>query len=307
MTRYGQHVNDLETSQREKARPDQVENNAGGYVFQLDCWARLDRFLILGSEGGTYYVDEKRHTKQAAEAVKACLATDGPRTVARIVEISESGRAHKNDPAIFALAMAAGSADAKTRQAALNALPKVCRIGTHLFHFVADVGNFRRWGRSLRKAIARWYTARQPSDLAHQLIKYQSRDKWSHKNVLQLAHPTPPTTVHGALFRYVVRGLEKFPDQHPKRDSIKSADTTIIKDLPGIIAAFEEIHSPGVDVKRAAKLITEQRLPHECVPNEMKDKPEIWAALLPHMGLTAMIRNLGKMSNVGLLKPMSAA
>jgi len=31
---------------------DMVANNAGGFVFKLDEWKQLDRFLILGSEGG---------------------------------------------------------------------------------------------------------------------------------------------------------------------------------------------------------------------------------------------------------------
>ena len=33
---------------------DQVQNSAGGCVFAVDKWDRLRRFLILGSEGGTY-------------------------------------------------------------------------------------------------------------------------------------------------------------------------------------------------------------------------------------------------------------
>jgi len=45
---------------------DQVENDAGGYVYSLDDWKRLDRFLILGSEGGTYYVRETRFTFENA-------------------------------------------------------------------------------------------------------------------------------------------------------------------------------------------------------------------------------------------------
>ena len=38
---------------------NQVPNSAGGYAWQLDDWARLDRFLVLGCEGGTYYVAER--------------------------------------------------------------------------------------------------------------------------------------------------------------------------------------------------------------------------------------------------------
>ena len=46
------------TSQGEPlpGRTDSVKNNAGGFGFAVDKWQRLRRFLILGSEGGTYYV-----------------------------------------------------------------------------------------------------------------------------------------------------------------------------------------------------------------------------------------------------------
>ena len=41
-------------------------NNAGGVTFKLDDWERLNRFLILGSEGGTYYVGERKLTAAPA-------------------------------------------------------------------------------------------------------------------------------------------------------------------------------------------------------------------------------------------------
>ncbi|VDP54004.1 unnamed protein product [Soboliphyme baturini] len=36
----------------------QVRNYAGGFVFKVDEITRVRRFLILGVEGGTYYVKE---------------------------------------------------------------------------------------------------------------------------------------------------------------------------------------------------------------------------------------------------------
>src|SRR5258706_11451678 len=84
----------------------QVPNSAGGYAYAVDDWKRLDRFLILGSEGGSYYATEHKLTVENAAAVVRCIVADGQRTVKRIVEISESGRAPKNDPAILALALA---------------------------------------------------------------------------------------------------------------------------------------------------------------------------------------------------------
>src|SRR5688572_12683761 len=75
-----------------------VANDAGGYVYALDDWARLDRFLILGSEGGTFYASELRLTRENATVVQRCIAADGARAVVRIVEISVSVRAPKQEP-----------------------------------------------------------------------------------------------------------------------------------------------------------------------------------------------------------------
>ena len=59
--------------------------------------------------------------------------------------------------------MAAGLGDEATRRAALEALPRVCRISTHLFQFATFVEGFRGWGRSLRRAVGGWYAAARRS------------------------------------------------------------------------------------------------------------------------------------------------
>ena len=168
----------------------QVANSAGGFSWAVDSWARLRRFLILGSEGGSYYASEWTLTRENAQAVDRCLAEDGPRTVAEIVRVSGEGRAPKNGPALFALAMAAACGDDATRRAALDALPLVARTGTHLFEFVTFVDGFRGWGRSLRRAVGRWYAGRSVDALAYQAVKYRRREGVTHRDVLRLAHPS---------------------------------------------------------------------------------------------------------------------
>src|SRR5271165_6763638 len=93
-------------SPQAQAIPNTVPNSAGGYAFAVDEWARLDRFLILGSEGGSYYAGEQVLTRDNAQTVVRAIQTDGERAVTRIMEISVGGRAPKNDPALFALALA---------------------------------------------------------------------------------------------------------------------------------------------------------------------------------------------------------
>ncbi len=56
------------------SHPQQVPNNAGGFVWSVDEMTRLRRFLILGTESGTYYVGEKELTLENAKAVVELLS-----------------------------------------------------------------------------------------------------------------------------------------------------------------------------------------------------------------------------------------
>lgn len=273
----------------------QVPNSAGGYAWTVTPWDRLDRFLVLGSEGGTYYIGERKLTLENAQAVAECLALDGPRVVARVAEISQAGRAPKNDPALFALAMAAGLGDEATRAAALAALPRVARTGTHLFHFLQFVGGFRGWGRGVRRAVAAWYTQKQPRELAYQLLKYPSRDGWSHRDALRLAHPKPASDEQRLLFaRAVARG----------RDTVVEGPGEALQ----LVRAADALHrEPDVSPERAAEAIRAHRLTREMVPTHLLAHPVVWEALLHDMPLTALVRNLATLTRVGLLAPGSDA
>lgn len=268
---------------------NQVQNNAGGYVFQVNEFTRLDRFLILGSEGGTYYATERSLTQANAKNVIACVKKDGIAAVDRIVEISDSGRAAKNDPALLALALAATYGDDATKRYAMQSLPKVARTGTHLFHFAHFANELRGWGRVLKQGIQDWYQDMDLGELALQIVKYQQRDGWSHRDLLRLAHPKTEDQNRNTLYRYIVKGAE----------GIKEAAF-----LPNVIVGAEKIK--GVkNAKEAVKLIEEYRLPREVIPTELLNSVEVWEALLQKMPVTAMIRNLGKMTSIGLLKPLS--
>lgn len=292
----------------------QVPNNADAYVFKVDDFSRLDRFLILGAEGGTYYADEKELTVENAECVLRCAAQDAHRAVNRIVEISGSGRAPKNDQAIFALALIVGLASDAARAYALGHLNHVCRIGTHLFQFVQAVKQFRGFGRQLRSAIGNWYTSKTDEDLAYQIIKYQQRNGFSHRDVLRMCHAGRNTPV----FRYAAKlssESRQVRRHHGKAPSCRNASMEYKGDvtgypcatggLPRIIMGFENLKL-ATSADQAARLIEKYNLPRECVPTEFLTDPAVWDALLIKMPITALIRNLATMTRVGLLSPMSA-
>ena len=272
----------------------QVPNSAGGFSFAVDAWTQLRRFLILGSEGGSYYASERKLTAENANAVFACLDLDGARTVREIVEISQGGRAPKNDPALFALAVAASCDNDNTRRLALDALPQVARTGTHLFHFAAFADAQRGWGRGLRNAVARWYGEKSARDLTYQTLKYQARDGWSHRDLLRLAHPTPQNDEQQIVFHWATQGWPGVGNEVHPIESVR------------LLWAFETLKRTD-DAAKVADFVREFGLPREAIPTQFLTNVEVWEALLENMPMTALIRNLATMTKIGLLTAGSAA
>jgi 60 kDa SS-A/Ro ribonucleoprotein len=291
MTRLASHLNPSNTPQTE-ALKGQVANSAAGFSYPVDDWTRLDRFLVLGSEGGSYYASERKLTLENADAVRKCLKLDSPRAVSRIVEVSLAGRAVKNEPAIMALVLALKEGDEATRKRAADVLPQVCRIGTHLFQAAEYVKALGGWGRNTTRAFEGWYLGRRPASLASQVIKYQSREGWSHRDVLRKCHAKTANPTTNAVLHYAVKGWESVGEQPHDDEALRQ------------IWAFER--AKKADRKELVRLISEYGLPHECVPNEAKSDPAVWEAMLPTMGLTALMRNLNKLTAVGLLAPLQA-
>jgi 60 kDa SS-A/Ro ribonucleoprotein len=288
---------------------NQVRNSGGGFSWEVDDWTRLDRFLVLGAEGGTYYIAERDLVKQNHDAIVRCIKADGVRAVNRIVEISDAGRAPKNDPAIFALALAVTHGDAQAKAHAFANLNKVCRIGTHLFHFAEYVNAMRGWGRGLRSAVGHWYVDRGADDLAHQAVKYQQRDGWSHGDLLRLAHPKAPSAQHESVFRWLLAGADSLGEREVKR-KVRGEDRVAkygaVGALPKPIEAFEQAKRAS-NAGEIVKLINEFDLPREAIPTQWLIEVVVWDALLERMPMTAMVRNLGKMTSLGLLAPFSDA
>lgn len=83
----------------------QTKNHAGGYTYTVDDMIRLQRFLILGSDQGTYYVGAKKLTKENLEVLERLLRVGkGHEVVDLITSISVDGRATSEETCLFALA-----------------------------------------------------------------------------------------------------------------------------------------------------------------------------------------------------------
>ena len=271
---------------------EMVRNSAGGMVFPVDDFTRLRRFLVLGSEGGSYYATERKLTVENANAVKRCIEIDGRRVVDEAVRASR-GVAPRNGPPLFVLAMAASFGGDDVRRYALSVLPQVARTGSHLFRFVEYADAMRGWGKGLRRAIGAWYEAQGGvAPAAYQMVKYRQRNGWTHRDLLRKAHPSGKDNPDfDALYAWVTQGSAP-PDDDRRYD---------------IIRAYESVLGNVSDPALIADAIREFDLTWEMIPGEVMGEKAVWEALFEKMPLTAMLRNLATLTRLGIVAPMSDA
>ena len=233
-------------------------------MWKVDDLKRLRRFLCLGSEGGTYYHGEMELGKENAHCILRFVSSGrGTEVVKEIVQYSEEGRAAKQNPIIFALALCARSDDVDTKRAAYEAVPKVCRIPTHLFSFVdfceaLSVGS--GWGRAHRNAIQRWHNTKTGRSLAMMVTKYRQRGGWAHLDLLRLSHIKPKNEEVACVCTFVVKGLDTCRAQFEGRDGE-------VERVLGFLGAVEA--AKKTDEVTLVKLIQEMGLVREHIPTTL--------------------------------------
>jgi 60 kDa SS-A/Ro ribonucleoprotein len=288
MSAYRNYAQNVTTTPQSKPIPgretEMTANNASGVGFILDDWERLNRFLILGSEGGTYYVAEKDLTKQNASTVIRCIKADGPRVVALAHDININNRAPKTDQQLFALALAMKHGDQATKTAVAKVAPSMLRTGTHLLHFAAMLDGLGGWNRSKRRIIANWFSL-ESNRVAFQVLKYQNRDGWTQRDVLRVAHPKPLAPEFDAVLAWVAGKLT------PEKTTA----------LPASLANhITMLGMEATPVERALWGI-EHGLPREALPTEALQDKAVQTAQLADMPIHALIRNLGNLTASGVL------
>ena len=314
MSSYLNRHNPQIPTQREPLDARQVENAAGGFVYQIDAFSQLNRFLILGTCGGSMYESENELTKENIEAVIKAIRADGKRVVQITHDISVAGRARKVDMALFTLALCLTHGDAEAKKAVERVFNAIVRTGTHLMMFVNFLNNMRGWGRVVKRIVSRWYEEKDTDTLAYQVAKYRHREGWTHKDILRMCHGGRNTPI----FRWIVDA--DLDPRQIKRQKDSDAftnypipDETTVEGVayPRIIEGFMEAKALGnheadtQHVNRMCHLIREYGLTHEMIPNTYKNTPKVWECLLEKMPIGATLRNLGRLSSLGLLTKFS--
>ena len=151
--------------------------------------------------------------------------------------------------------------------------------------------DMRGWGRSLKRAVGRWYTDQEVDRLTHQVLKYRQRDGWSHRDVLRLTHPK---AVAGGRLSHLLQWVT-----HPDTAEVDA------ERLPQV-DAFRRLQRAETAAEAAGLLTAHARaLSREMVPTDHLGDPAVWRALLPNLPLTALVRNLPVLTRLGVLRPLA--
>lgn len=267
--------------------PGQVRSHGGGFAFEITPEVLLERFLVLGTTTSQYVGPDKL----AVEALGRLLPhiTLSPVTAARTaVEAVEQNRVLSKVPALFVYATAHTMAtDGEHRRAIAMMLPRIVNTFSDLQTLLGFVANTHNKGiaTSLVKACRR-YLYNMPIDrMVNQALKYRKRAGWAVLDMLRVIHPIPKDNDQNYLYGYIVENDE--------------ARAEACRRFP-MVAAFEAAKVLD-DHNLIVKLIKDNGLTWEHVPTEHLNNKWVWKALLPNLPMTALIRNLPKISSVGAI------
>jgi 60 kDa SS-A/Ro ribonucleoprotein len=284
-------------TQTERADSRQIENNAGGYVYGVSDANRLRRFLILGAEGGTYYVDQRTHMRDSVQFLTEYADKDPEGYFRVLADVNVTNAAPRHSTVLFALALLKSripepqvqdtgrvrpngspikrNAVHPVGEAIKERFREFVRTGTHMFEFTDYISAYTKGSRGLRAMLSNWYLAQDVDKLAYQVLKYRRRGGWVHRDVLRLGHPKAGDGTLNQVLNYAVNG--------PTPENVGAAR---------ILGQFERVKSGELDPKEALDLSWEM------LPTDSLKDPGVWRALImgKRLPYTAMMRNLGRMT-----------
>jgi 60 kDa SS-A/Ro ribonucleoprotein len=294
----------------------QVRNHAGGFVWKIAAGKQVMRFLILGSGDSSYQSGACSASECCSAVFEMCSTDAGHAELLEFIKsVSVHGRAPKQEPTLLALAAAIVHAPTPAaKSSALDAMSVVARIPTHLFALLGHqtsmsqaAHNSKGWGRGMRRAVGAWYTSKSGRELAMHLTKYKNREGWTHKDVLRMVHVGPTSLKDDGArlaMTFAIKGEEAYAAECQKITEAP-VDPESVASVRRLITGITAVAAQGVTGADAARLIREHGLVREHLPTTLLDSAEVWKALLMSghgMPMEAMVRNLSKMTEVGLFE-----
>ena len=264
---------------------EMIQGRSGGYMFEAGIWQTLRRCLLIGTAQSTYYANKRELTDDFIDTVKEAIASD-PRRVADEIIYASDGRSINNSAPILALVLLSMGNTREAKQAFMEIFPQVVRTGSHFYEWLNYTKSMRGFGKVIKQVGKAWLSREDVRGLAYQLLKYQQRHGFSNRDALRLFHVKPVTPEHDRLYDWVVNGWSELPAEVP--------DEAIAQ-----IWWYEWLKRNPEQTHRA---IAQGRLTHEMAAPVGKMDRQAWQLLFETMPIGAMLRNLGSLTSLEVLR-----
>ncbi|MBD2314547.1 TROVE domain-containing protein [Desertifilum sp. FACHB-1129] len=262
-----------------------IQGRSGGWMFKAGLWRSVRRCLLIGTAQSTYYADKRGLTGDFVKVLKKAIAQE-PDRVAQEILYASDGRAINNSAPILALVLLSMGETPEAKRAFMEIFPQVVRTGSHFYEWLSYTKAMRGMGKVIREAGKQWLSREDVKGLAYQLLKYQQRQGFAHRDALRLFHVKPPTEDHNLLFQWVVKGWDELPSEIPS-------------EVMAQIWWFEWLKRHPQESERA---IAQGRLTHEMAAPVGKMDRGAWQLLFDEMPIGAMLRNLASLTQIGVLE-----
>ncbi|MBW4559675.1 MAG: TROVE domain-containing protein [Mojavia pulchra JT2-VF2] len=269
---------------------EMIQGRSGGYMFDAGIWKMLRRCLLIGTAKSTYYAGKQELTEDFVAIIKQAVA-ENPGRVAEEIMYASDGRAINNSAPILALVLLSMGEAPEAKKAFAEIFPQVVRTGSHFYEWLNYTKSLRGFGKVVREVGKTWLSREDVKGLAYQLLKYQQRQGFSHRDALRLFHVKPPTETHRELFEWVVKGWEDLPADIPSEALAQ-------------IWWYEWLKRNPTQTHEA---IAQGRLTHEMAAPVGKMDKQAWQLLFQEMPISAMLRNLGSLTELGVLRTDESA
>ncbi len=265
---------------------EMIRGRSGGFMFNAGIWKLLRRCLLIGTAQSTYYAGQSELTEDFVAVLNQAIATD-PRQVADEILYASDGNAINQSAPIFALVLLSMGESRQAKKAFQEIFPQVVRTGSHFYEWLSYTKSLRGFGAIIRAVGKNWLTNSDVKSLAYQLLKYRQRHGFTNRDALRLFHVKPPTISHQLLFNWVVKGWEDLPAEIPAPELAQIWWYEWLKRNP----------------EQTYLAIAQGHLTHEmAAPIGIMDK-QAWQLLFQEMPIGALLRNLGSLTEIGILAP----
>jgi len=249
-------------------------NREGYKAFSQPLESAYLQMLLTNTFGSAYYATQKELVAESEKTHTAMLAKD-PSFVAKALPYARNRGFMRTQPIYGLVRMAQTPEAAPYFEATFN---EVIRTPNDLGDFFTILRAQRKGegGRRVKRVAGNW--------LMKQLSPY-----WTVKY---------GATKSGG---YSLRDL--FCTLHPKGEKSVLVDYLFDRakgELPEQVAAFERLKKATTDEEKIAA-IEAGRLPHEVASSFAGKSPKVWVAIVKHMPVFAMLRNLATMERHGVM------